>query len=224
VYWVAFGLLCAAVAGLIVGFRVTAGAVRMSPGELSMEPGIRSGDQLVYQRGTGSIVRGDVAVLRVPGIGVVVKRVIGLPGDHVACCDAAGQLTVDGKALAEDYLPAGYAPTSGQRFQASVGAGQVWVMGDNRNISLDSREWGALPESDIVGSAELLVRPGTRIYLTTPRAFTAAGLAPAGRRLHLPFVLLGFAVFALLALIVQGTIGIILWAVRRRRRRPRYGG
>jgi signal peptidase I len=223
VYWVAFGLLCAAVAGLFTGFRMTAGAVRMSPGEISMEPGIRSGDLLFYQRGPGGIVRGDVVVLQVPGIGAVVKRVIALPGDHVACCDTAGQVTVDGKALAEDYLPAGDAPASGQRFQVSVGAGRVWVMGDNRDISRDSREWGPLPESDIVGRAELLVRPGTRFYLTTPRAFTAAGLAPAGRRLHLPFVLLGFAMFALLALIVQGTAGIILWAVRRRRRRLRYG-
>jgi signal peptidase I len=223
-YWVAFGLLCAALAGLIVGFRVMTGVVRMPPGTASMEPGIQPGDLLNYQRGAGGIVRGDVVLLQLPG-GLVVKRVIGLPGDHVECCDAAGQVTVDGHGLAEGYLPAGYAPAPWERFRVTVGAGQVWVMGDNRAVSMDSRQRGPLPEGDIVGRVVTLLRSGGHIDLTTPPAFTMAGLAPPDHRVHLPLLLLGGAVLVFVAVLVQGITGIIVWAVRRRRgRRLRYGG
>ncbi|MCW2932659.1 MAG: lepB [Actinomycetia bacterium] len=220
-YWVTFGLLCAAFAGLFAGFLMTFGIVSMSSS--AMEPGIRPGDLVNYQRGAGGIVRGDVVVLRVPGVGITAKRVIGLPGDHVACCDSAGRVTVDGKALDEGYLPSGYAPGPAGQFQATLGASQVWVMGDNRAISRDSREWGPLPESGIVGRAEMVVSPGGgHTVLRTPLAFTAAGLAPADHRLQLPSVLLGFALLVLAAIVVQGAAGIVL-TVRRRKRRLRYG-
>lgn len=219
-YWVAFGLLCAALAGLITGIRMTGEIVSVGPGIHSMEPGIQPGDRVYFQRGGGGVVRGDVVVLRVAGIGVTVKRVIGLPGDHVTCCDSAGRVTVDGKVLDEGYLPSGYTPGPEQQFSVTVGAGQVWVLGDNRAVSLDSRAWGPLPERDIVGRAEVIARPGGgHTVLKTPPAFTAAGLAPADHRAPLPFVLLGFAVFVLAAIVVQGAVGIIVLVAGRRKRR-----
>ena len=67
-----------------------------------------------------------------------VKRVIGLPGDSVMCCNASGQLVVNGVRVAEPYLYPGDA-ASLQRFDIVVPAGRLWVMGDHRSDSADSR-------------------------------------------------------------------------------------
>jgi signal peptidase I len=97
----------------------------------------------------------------------LIKRVIGLPGDHVSCCNAKGQTSVDGVPLAEPYtaqtpLIAAQKPIS---FKVTVPSGAVWVEGDNRYDSADSRfhldssTHGFVPESDIVGRAILITWP-----------------------------------------------------------------
>ncbi|MBK0421079.1 signal peptidase I [Leucobacter sp. CSA2] len=91
----------------------------------------------------------------------VVKRVIGVGGDHVACCDAQGRVTVNGVPLDEPYihLPQGETRASGIDFDVTVPKGSVWVMGDNRYQSKDSRYnqdqpgKGFVPEKEIVGRA-----------------------------------------------------------------------
>lgn len=94
----------------------------------------------------------------------LIKRVIGLPGDHVVCCDADGKLTINGTAITEDYLPSGTAPSS-RDFDIVVPNDGVWLMGDNREHSLDSRYHqnlkggGSLQESYIVGRAFVLFWP-----------------------------------------------------------------
>jgi signal peptidase I len=67
-----------------------------------------------------------------------VKRVIGLPGDHVVCCDTGGRLTVNGIALNETYLAEGTAPST-DAFDVVVPSGRVGVRGENRSDSADSR-------------------------------------------------------------------------------------
>src|SRR6185503_15761138 len=68
----------------------------------------------------------------------LIKRVIGLPGDHVVCCDANNRLTVNDVPLTEPYLFPGDVP-SVVPFRITVPAGRVWVMGDHRSRSSDSR-------------------------------------------------------------------------------------
>ncbi|AUZ87353.1 signal peptidase I [Arthrobacter sp. TmT3-37] len=98
----------------------------------------------------------------------LVKRVIGLPGDHVICCDAEGRLTVNGEPLDEPYLFPGANP-SDLPFDVVVPEGKVWVMGDHRNASADSRAnrdkpgEGFVAIENIEGKAAVIAWPLTRI-------------------------------------------------------------
>jgi signal peptidase I len=96
----------------------------------------------------------------------LIKRVIGLPGDQIVCCNVAGQLTVNRVALNEPYLFPGDVPGQ-ETFNITVPAGRVWVMGDHRSDSADSRHHdensggakGSVPERLIVGRAVAVVWP-----------------------------------------------------------------
>jgi signal peptidase I len=99
---------------------------------------------------------------------ILIKRVIGLPGDHVACCDAQGRVTVNGVPLDEgSYLYPGDVPSE-IRFNIVVPPGRLWVMGDHRLISDDSRDHqgdpggGTIPESAVIGRAFVIIWPPSR--------------------------------------------------------------
>jgi signal peptidase I len=99
---------------------------------------------------------------------ILIKRVIGIPGDRVACCDAQGRVTVNGVPLNEQsYLYPGAAP-SVSRFNIVVPPGRLWVMGDNRYWSDDSRDHmgdpggGTVPESAVIGRAFVIIWPPSR--------------------------------------------------------------
>jgi signal peptidase I len=116
----------------------------------------------------------------------LVKRVIGLPGDHVVCCDAGGQLTINGAPLDEKYINPAEIPQV-RDFDVVVPAGKVWVMGDNRNHSADSRahmdtNGGFVNESDIEGQAAVIAWPLNRISALDnyPGVFRSVP-APAGK-------------------------------------------
>jgi signal peptidase I len=94
----------------------------------------------------------------------LVKRVIGVGGDHVVCCDADGKLTINGVAITEKYLDAGKHP-SDMNFDVQVPANSYWVMGDNRDGSADSRFHADLPSKGFVGK-EFVV--GRAFVLTWP--------------------------------------------------------
>lgn len=100
----------------------------------------------------------------------LIKRVIGLPGDHVVCCDRNGRMTVNGKSLDESYvvLPSQDAAASAIDFDVTVPDNSNWVMGDNRYASKDSRYnqeqpgKGFVPLEDVVGRAFVLNWPLNR--------------------------------------------------------------
>lgn len=111
--------------------------------------------------------------------GFVVKRIIGLPGDTVDCCNDYGQLSVNGQAIDERYtlLPAGDRRASRDAFHVVVPEGTVWVLGDNRLVSLDSRahlhdeRHGAVPIADVLGRATAVIWPLSQLqWLPSHRA------------------------------------------------------
>jgi signal peptidase I len=115
-----------------------------------------------------------------------VKRVIGIPGDHVMCCTAQGQLTVNGVPLNESsYLYPGDQSGSGdpQPYNIVVPPGRVFVLGDHRSDSADSRYHtqdsgdGTIPENEVVGRAFVVIWPLSRVTdLPIPATFQQAAL------------------------------------------------
>jgi len=93
--------------------------------------------------------------LSTPSTEEYIKRVIGLPGEKVEGHD--GRVYVDGRELIEPYLPQG--PTTRDFSPVTLGEGQLWVMGDNRENSSDSRVFGPIAESTVVGRAFVKVWP-----------------------------------------------------------------
>jgi signal peptidase I len=118
-----------------------------------------------------------------PGQQDFIKRVIGVPGDHVACCNPSGDVTVNGVALHEQsYLYPGNAPST-QSFSITVPPGRLWVMGDHRSVSYDSRGHmqdpgdGTIPENMVVGRAFMIVWPPSRWrVLSIPSTFGQPGI------------------------------------------------
>jgi len=109
---------------------------------------------------------------------IYIKRVIGLPGDHVTCCDPQGRLRVNGVALSEQsYVFPGETPST-DRFNITVPPGRLWVMGDHRAVSYDSRGHmgdpggGTIPESAVLGRAFVIIWPPSRWgFLNIPATF-----------------------------------------------------
>jgi signal peptidase I len=182
---------------------------------------------------------------------IYVKRVIGLPGDHVACCNAQGRVTVNGVALNESpYLYPGEAPSM-IRFNIVVPSGRLWVMGDHRLVSDDSRGHlgmpggGTVPESAVLGRAFVIIWPPSRWrFLPIPGTFEqsalskaaslaapAADLGTPAATLATPAAAVAKAAAAAVGPALPLTLGFagalpLTWAQRRarlrlRRRRPR---
>jgi signal peptidase I len=167
----------------------------------SMRPLFVDNDRILVQKvsyWTGSVKRGDVVVFDDPGgrwlgsegvprlsplqkglseVGLyptgghLVKRVIGIGGDKVACCDSSGRVTVNGVALDETSYVMPGSPPSERPFHVTVPAGRIWVMGDNRSNSEDSRfhrdlpGGGSVPDQDVVGKVWAIVWPLGRAHL-----------------------------------------------------------
>ena len=119
-------------------------------------------DSSIKQKAKSLLV--DIGILPNPAKQFLVKRVIGVGGDNVQCCSAKGNLIVNGKATNEPYIFAGNEP-SDMKFNVTVPKGKLWVMGDHRGASADSRyhqddiNKGFVPEEDVVGRVVAVVWP-----------------------------------------------------------------
>lgn len=156
---------------------------------------------------------GDLVGISRPGEKDFIKRVIGLPGDTVACCDVEGRVTVNGHPLDEPYVTENApldAPISddcrSRRFHpVTVEPGHMFVMGDHRLVSRDSRCQGQIPLDHVKGRAWVIVWPsGHWGTLSTPETFAnvprpfAAGAPAAPRAPALPDALAAVVLLPLL--------------------------
>lgn len=142
---------------------------------------IQRGDVVVFDDTLGWLSKNDTksssplrkvaeftGILPAGGEQTLVKRVIGLGGDHVTCCTAEGKIEVNGVAISEPYL-ASSGPASSMTFDVTVPEGHLWVMGDNRTNSADSRyhmgngQSPYVPESAVVGRAFAVIWPTNRL-------------------------------------------------------------
>ena len=136
---------------------------------LSMAPTLKVNDRVLVNKlsyDLHDVHRGDLVVFESPPnegsqTKDLIKRVIGLPGETVESRD--GQILINGQVLEEPYL--GPDVTTGPLEKVTVPAEHLWVMGDNRPNSRDSRFFGAIPESLVIGRAFVRVWPVTAIGL-----------------------------------------------------------
>ncbi|NVM94771.1 signal peptidase I [Arthrobacter wenxiniae] len=160
----------------------------------SMEPLLVTGDRVLVSRtdfALTPIKRGDVVVFDgrgsftpwqsgrdpltdaavgagqwlglVPNNNIYVKRVLGVAGDTVKCCTAAGLLEVNGVPVTESYLYPGDKPSE-LRFDVTVPQGKLWLMGDHRSISADSRSLLGMPGGGLISTGKVIGRPWATVW------------------------------------------------------------
>lgn len=163
----------------------------------SMQETLQIGDRVAVNKVVyhfRSVERGDIIVfdgsgLFTPEVGDehdFIKRVIGIGGDHVVCCNASGQITVNGIALDEESFVYPGNPASLIPFDVRVPDGKLWVMGDHRSASADSRSHlgdpggGFVPITRVVGRAMAVIWPlSDAQVLQIPGTFDQPGLNEA---------------------------------------------
>jgi signal peptidase I len=143
---------------VVLYFGINAVSVRVRVDGFSMNPTLQDGEYILINRlayKLGDPVRGDIVVFRFPmdPNQDLIKRVIGLPGESITVQD--GKVMIDGIPLEEPYIAA--PPIYNDTWV--VPEGQLFVLGDNRNESKDSHEWGFLPLENVVGRAILIYWP-----------------------------------------------------------------
>jgi len=158
--WKRFGMdiLETIVLAVVLYFGINALSARVRVDGFSMNPTLQNGEyilvnKLAYKIGTPS--RGDIIVFRLPGDESqdLIKRVIGLPGDTIHISD--GVVTINGAKLQEPYI----AQDPLYFGDWAVPSGNLFVLGDNRNDSRDSHQWGLLPLENIIGKSVLIYWP-----------------------------------------------------------------
>ncbi|MFF1413455.1 signal peptidase I [Streptomyces sp. NPDC058289] len=201
----------------------------------SMVPTVKPGDRVLAQRiGGGEVRRGDVVIFKDEqwSDSPMVKRVVGVGGDTVKCCGAGGRLIVNGKELDEPYIEAekldlaGAPGGSASRtpFEVTVPEGNLFLLGDRRGASLDSRAHleeagqGTVARSAVKARVDALAWPAMSM-LERPETYAAL---PGGTSTAGPLLLQVAAVVAGAALVVLGAAyGPVVRVLGRGRRRER---
>lgn len=144
----------------------------------SMDPTLQPGQYILVDKLTGNLLpytRGDVVVIRTPEIVAAgglntpfVKRIVGLPGETVELKD--GLVYIGGQTFSEPYVnsTSGTAPELNHPSKWVIPAGQVFVMGDHRDVSRDSRDFGPVAISSIIGRAYIRAWPNPVFFNPAP--------------------------------------------------------
>ena len=136
--------------------------------ESSMEPTLFENHYLIVNKlayKMGEAERGDIIVFESEletedgDKKLLIKRIVGLPGETVTVSD--GEVYIDGQLLEEDYLKDGITP--GEIADCKIPEGQLFVMGDNRVVSIDSRDLGCIDEETVMGKAVFRLFPFNQI-------------------------------------------------------------
>jgi signal peptidase I len=196
--WGLLATLLIAVA-IVLLLRAFVGQIFVIPSG-SMEPTLNPGNRVVVDKlgyGAAQMQRGDIVVFDGTGsfiaystptpieritewFGVAhskryfVKRIIALPGDHLVCCTSEGKMLLNDKVLDESSILGKGASQSDIPFNVVVPAGHLWLMGDNRSNSADSRAHmgdpggGFVPQSRVVGRVIAVIWPLNDIHTIKP--------------------------------------------------------
>lgn len=154
----ALDILETIVLAVILYFGINAVSARVRVDGFSMNPTLQNGEYILVNRlayKTGQPERGDIIVFSYPADEGqdLIKRVIGLPGETVAIGD--GVVTINGQELQEPYI----AQDPVYFGEWTVPEGYLFVLGDNRNDSRDSHQWGLLPLENVIGKSVLIYWP-----------------------------------------------------------------
>lgn len=146
------------VLAVVLYFGINAVSARVRVDGFSMRPTLQDGEYILVNKlayKTGEPVRGDIVVFIFPvdPHEDLIKRVIGLPGESVAIHN--GVVSVNGIPLTEPYI----ASPPAYEDDTVVPDGQLYVLGDNRNDSRDSHQWGLLPIENVIGRAVVIYWP-----------------------------------------------------------------
>ena len=183
----------------------------------SMDPLLKTGDRVLVSRTSYSaapVRRGDVVVFdgrgsfapldsgrgpvgdAVQSVGewlgvagsdtIYVKRVLGVAGDHVHCCAADGRLEINGVPISEGYLYPGDVPSE-TKFDVVVPPGRLWLMGDHRSVSADSRSLLGAPGGGLVPTDKVIGQPIQTLWpLDSIRSLPRTTISPASPPSALP--------------------------------------
>jgi len=154
----AIDILETVVLAVVLYFGINAISARVRVDGFSMVPTLQDGEYILVSKlsyKTGDPARGDIIVFELPTDQRqdLIKRVIGLPGETVSIKD--GTISINGNILTETYI----AQEPAYNGEWTVSEGQLFVLGDNRNNSKDSHQWGLLPMENVIGKAIIIYWP-----------------------------------------------------------------
>lgn len=160
---------------VVLYFGINAVSARVRVDGFSMRPTLEDGEYILVNKlayKTGEPRRGDIVVFIFPMNPQedLIKRVIGLPGESVSVHN--GVVSVNGIPLTEPYI----ASPPAYDGDWIVPEGQLFVLGDNRNDSRDSHQWGLLPIENVIGRAVLIYWPPEQWQVINQNGQTVAGL------------------------------------------------
>ncbi len=126
----------------------------------SMNPNYMDSDLVLFTRVHGTLDRGDVVLVRPDDDRVLIKRVVGLPGEEVYIDQRTGAVMIDGEELEEAYIQGSTRRSSIEEYPITLGEDEYFVLGDNRENSMDSRDYGPVSSGQIKGEILVILRKG----------------------------------------------------------------